>query len=127
MVLVHLCILLYNVLMSPNQHPQGANRQSGRWLYDFLMEGIESDLLMEESVLNERYKNESPMDHDARMERYEKAFAEFDRVLGMVSSAMVREANVEKSERRKSLGLCEKAERTSESAAIEQSLDTFDA
>jgi hypothetical protein len=122
-----MCILLYNVLMSPNQHPQGENRQSGRWLYDFLMEGIEPDLLLEETVLNARYKDESPIDHDARMERYEKAFAEFDRVLGMVSSAMVREANAEKYERRKKLGLRERAEQASESLSAEQSLDTFDA
>jgi predicted GIY-YIG superfamily endonuclease len=61
------------------------------------------------------------------MERYEKAFAEFDRVLGMVSSAMVREANAEKYERRKKLGLRERAEQASESLSAEQSLDTFDA
>ncbi len=77
--------------------------------------------------MNDRYKNESPIDHDARMERYEKAFVEFDRVLGMVSSAMVREANAEKSARRKNLGLREKAEQASESLSAEQSLDTFDA
>jgi len=111
--------------MSQKNHSHEGYCQSGRWLYDFLMEGIEPDLLLEEKELSARYADESPIDHDARMERYEKAFAEFDRVLGMVSAAMVREAQAEKSARRKKLSLREKAERTSESKSAEESLDSF--
>ncbi|MBM3228186.1 hypothetical protein FJZ27_05025 [Candidatus Peribacteria bacterium] len=105
----------------------GERLASGKWLYDFIMREIEPDLLEEQATLDVRYRMESPIAHDARMERYERAFAEFDRVLGLVTRAMTKETQREKLQRRRALGMEEQAAKSAESAIAEESLDTFNA
>lgn len=100
---------------------------SGLWLYKYIMREIEPDLVENPEFLDARYRGESPIDHDARMERYQKAFAEFDRILGMVTGAMVIETQKEKAQRRSMLGIQEKVQKSTDAAAAESSLDSFDA
>ena len=100
---------------------------SGRWLYEYIMREIEPDLLLEQSVLDERYKNESRIDRAARMEHYEQAFKEFDRILGSVTHAIAMETRKEKEQHRSTLGLQEHTQMQADAAAAEASLDTFDA
>jgi hypothetical protein len=77
--------------MTQKSTPKDALR--GQWLYDFLMKGIEEDLLSENlPTLGGKYRNESNIDHAARMERYDKAFAEFDRVIGLIADQLTSEA-----------------------------------
>jgi hypothetical protein len=113
--------------MSKNNTKIEKKNGSGAWLYDFLMKGIEPDLLQDEVTLTRRYVHETPIDHDARMDRYKNAFQEYDRVLGLMTGAMVREAQKEKAGRRRALGMEEQLEQTNASQAAEQSLDSFDA
>ncbi|MEK7563568.1 MAG: hypothetical protein AAB544_04200 [Patescibacteria group bacterium] len=110
---------------SKKHKTQGEAPVQGRWLYDFVMRGIEPDLLLEEKELDERYKGETPISHAARMHRYKQAFAEYDRVIGLVAASLVEAAQKEKTKRRKVAGLEESKQRSAEANAIEQSLDSF--
>ena len=72
---------------------QKASGKRGQWLYDFLMKGIEEDLVSENlSKLEVRHRGESSIDHAARMERYELAFQEFDRVIGLIADQLTSDA-----------------------------------
>ncbi len=52
---------------------------SGQQIYDAIMAQIEAELTSEAyPTLAEKYKDETPEDHEVRMARYEKAFAEYD-------------------------------------------------
>ena len=51
----------------------------GNWLYDFIMQTIEPDLLSSTiGTLDEKYAGESATDRNARLFRYKKAFEDFD-------------------------------------------------
>ena len=102
------------------------DREHGRWLYGFLMRGIEHELTEDPKELFARYASESPIDHAARMERYEKAFAEFDRVLGSIAQAMTTTAQAEKNERRSKLRMEEATEHAAEASGADKQLDSFD-
>ncbi len=53
---------------------------SGTDLYDALMFGIEPDLVtVRLPLLEQKYRGESPEEHAARMERYQRAYEEYDR------------------------------------------------
>lgn len=48
-------------------------------LYDSIMRGIEPELVRDQiPLLDEKYKDETPEQKTARMERYTKAFAAYD-------------------------------------------------
>lgn len=66
---------------------------SPQWLYDTLMEVIESDLTSENILkLDDTYKNESNEDREVRMERYEWAFALLDECLLDIQEDMKNDA-----------------------------------
>ena len=53
---------------------------SGEEVYDKIMSGIEVDLTTSQlPLLKEKYQGETPEEARARAERYQKAFAEYDR------------------------------------------------
>lgn len=114
-------------MLPKKTHTKNGPLASGQWLYTYIMREIEPDLVENPEFLDARYKKESPIDHDARVERYQKAFAEFDRVLGLVTHAMTMETQKEKSQRRSVLGIKEQTQSQADAAAAEASLDTFDA
>lgn len=102
------------------------DREHGRWLYAFLMRGIEQELTEDPKELDRRYASESPIDHAARMERYEKAFKEFDRVLQHIADAMTKTAQAEKNERRKKFQMEERKQHDDEATGAGKQLDSFD-
>jgi len=61
------------VVAAPN------NRVLAEQVYDAIMAGIEEDLLLANIPhLPEKYKNETPEEHESRMERYKDAYRKFD-------------------------------------------------
>lgn len=65
----------------PTQTPitDGQAAESSLALYDMLMAEIEPELCSSElSALEERYADETPEEHEERMNRYELAYAVFD-------------------------------------------------
>lgn len=67
-------------------HPSTASAgfaiPTGQELYDLLMAKIEPDLVTDQlPLLDAKYAKETPAQIKARAERYEKAFAEYDRQL----------------------------------------------
>ena len=51
---------------------------SGQEIYDAVMREIEPELISTSlPTLNEKYKDETPVEKEARKERYNKAFAEY--------------------------------------------------
>lgn len=55
---------------------------TGEELYNFLMKDIEADLLTDQlPLLDEKYKSETPDQAAARAQRYDKAFAEYEKRL----------------------------------------------
>ena len=54
---------------------------SGKEIYDSIMREIEPELLSSIiPTLNEKYKNETPLEWEQRKKRYNKAFAKFHQV-----------------------------------------------
>lgn len=62
---------------------QFSNPETGIKIYDFLMGRILPELKSSElPLLSERYKDETPEERQARAERYEMAFQEYDKAYG---------------------------------------------
>lgn len=100
-------------------------QQKGEWLYVLLMKDIESELCEDPVALEKRYAGETPTNHAARMEHYREAFAEFDRVLEMVTNGIRLSAEEEKKERRSVILQQESADHSAETTSAEHKLDTF--
>lgn len=89
---------------------------TGDQLYNMLMEKIEPDLTTAQlPLLDEKYKNELPVESQARAQRYEKAFAEYDKQLAAYLSTLEAKVREYKSTARKSL---ERDERTKEEQTL---------
>lgn len=70
----------------------------GQELYDNIMRGIEPELCSDSvPLLTEKYKDESKEDRIKRVERYNKAYAEFDRL----AAAKVKQMKATKKEHKK--------------------------
>lgn len=53
---------------------------SGEQIYDYIMNGIEPDLVSSAvGTLEEKYKNETPEQKEQRKERYDNAYAEYEK------------------------------------------------
>src|SRR3989344_2093093 len=108
--------------MSQKTIPKDALR--GQWLYDFLMKGIEPDLVTENlETIDAKYPHESAIDHDARMERYDRAFDEFDRVIDLIADQLVKEAVDQRHEVQSTLKEKEKTEREHDVTEAEHLFD----
>ena len=71
---------------------------TGNELYNKLMQGIEPELMtVNLEGLQEKYKNETDAETDARSERYGKAFAEYDTQLAAYLAGMAQ--NLQKNQR----------------------------
>ena len=65
---------------NPLTQPSADSSATGDQIYDAIMAGIEPELMTAElPLLDERYKGETPEQAQARAERYNKAFEEYDR------------------------------------------------
>lgn len=89
---------------------------TGDELYDMLMKSIEPELTADQiPLLDEKYKNETPKVAAIRAERYQKAFAEYDRRLSAYLAKLWSKAREYHSAARDSL---ESDERTREERTL---------
>lgn len=99
----------------------------GEWLYDFLMVGIEPDLLTQNvAKLENNLARLSPAQRSAKLNYYERAFVELDRVIGLITEHMATEAQEHQSNVRTKLRATEKAERAAEESTLQQLFPTSD-
>ena len=97
----------------PNLTPQ--------WLYEQIMRQIEPDLLPESlSGLQEKYVGETEEEHTVRMQRYEEAFAVFDRSLASLDAHLVTEAREYRVSRQQQSRMHEESESQEELRHIER-------
>lgn len=83
--------------MSDSTVDASHNRQLATQLYDMLMRDIEPDLLSYNiPKLDEYYADETTAEHDERMKRYERAYKDFDYVLGEFMSSVQDEVRTAK-------------------------------
>lgn len=106
--------------LSEQEHP-------GLWFYNLLMSDIEPDLCSNNiDQLDELYTSETPIQERARLERYEKAFENFEKVISIMKDVRVKDAQIEKKKMHKKLQKQESKEHTEEMSGAEEKLDTFD-
>lgn len=97
-------------------------------IYDSIMEALEEPDLMTKNLdgLEERYKDESEIDRDARMERYASALKEADRILDAMSFGLDAEIREAQRQKREGLWKKESKEHDAEEAKAEKELESFD-
>ena len=99
----------------------------GNWLYDFIMQTIEPDLLSSTiGTLDEKYAGESATDRNARLFRYKKAFEDFDDLLNLIQDGLTEKAQHQKKQARKKVLDTESVEKSGRVEAMEQEIETFD-
>ncbi len=93
-------------------------RNPGQDLYDTIMRAIEPELCSDSIPhLTEKYKDESREDRVKRVERYNKAYAEFDRV----AASQVRQMKTTKQMHKKeAMRSAEIESRTQEAVKLQQ-------
>ena len=95
----------------------------GNELYDLLMAKIESDLTTTQLPhLDEKYKDETPNQAKARSERYEKAFAEYDRQLAEYLAELQAKVRSYQCTARTSMEHDDRAKEKQELSTLEQSM-----
>lgn len=96
---------------------------SGQEIYDSLMQGIEPELVSTNlPLLSETYKDETSEEVAARAERYDRAFAEYDRQLEAYFQHATEEVRIHYRTAKSSL---ERGDREQEAAELSQIEDIF--
>jgi len=99
----------------------------GDWLYNFIMGAIEPDLCTWNiGTLDEKHNDETSIEHDARMERYENAFTVFDENLNITKDGFASKAMEKKAETKKRVNKKEKKEREGDIASATEQLESLD-
>lgn len=112
--------------MSDNDSAQVVdNQELAQQLYDMLMRDIEPDLLSYNiPKLEEYYAGETAEENQARKERYQKAYAEFDRVFQAFMNEVQEDV---RNTKRASLEKKEQSAREAETDDLESLEDSLDA
>ena len=109
------------------QKPSATQSASGDALYDSIMARLEPDLTSENiDTLDEKYAGESETEYELRMERYEAAFEECDRILTMMDDGMVLAAREVQEQKHKKMLKKEAAEKAEDVSEAEAKLDSLD-
>jgi Skp family chaperone for outer membrane proteins len=99
---------------------------TGDELYNQLMSGIEKDLTTDQlPLLDEKYKNETPDQAEARAARYEKAFAEYDKQLAAYLAQLEAKVRSYQNAARKSLEHEEHEKDEKELSGLEQAISSI--
>ena len=99
---------------------------TGDQLYNMLMSKIEPDLTTDQlPLLDEKYKNETPEQAQVRAQRYEKAFAEYDKQLAAYLATLEAKVHQYQSTARKSLEHEERVKEEQELNTLEQTMTTI--
>lgn len=95
------------------------------WLYDTLMSHIEPDLMTENlPTLEEKYKDETPEQHKARMASYDRAFELFDKAFGEIRQRVDKDVHEHHLQVQKHREQEEKKERQTDISSAEQQLNS---
>lgn len=111
----------------PNQTDSGDDAgltiPTGDQLYNTLMARIEPDLTTDQlPLLDEKYKNETPEQAQARASRYEKAFAEYDRQLREYLTELEAKVRQYQASARKSLEHEDRQKEEQDLSGLEQAI-----
>lgn len=98
----------------------------GNEVYDMLMAKIEPDLVTTQlPLLDAKYKNETPAEAKSRSERYEKAFAEYDKQMEEYLANLRTQVRVYQSTARASVEHEERAKEEQELTGLEQAMSAI--
>ena len=98
----------------------------GNELYNQLMSKIEPDLMTDQlPLLDEKYKGETPEAAKIRSDRYEKAFAEYDKQLASYLGALGGKVREYQTTARKSVEHEERVKEEQQLTGIEQQMDAM--
>lgn len=96
---------------------------TGDELYNLLMSAIEPDLTTDQlPLLDEKYKSETPEQAKARADRYEKAFAEYDKQLDAYLAKLEAKVHQYQSAARKSVEKEERVKEEKELSGLEDAI-----
>ena len=99
---------------------------TGDQLYNMLMSKIEVDLTTDQlPLLDEKYKNETPEQAQVRAQRYEKAFAEYDKQLAAYLAGLEAKVREYQTTARKSVEHEERVHEEEQLTGIEQEISTI--
>lgn len=105
--------------------PDAVAIPTGDQLYNMLMSKIEPDLTTDQlPLLDEKYKNETPEQAQVRAQRYEKAFAEYDKQLAAYLAGLEAKVREYQTTARKSVEHEERAHEEEQLTGIEQAMGT---
>lgn len=98
---------------------------TGEQVFDVIMGAIEPELTSAEvNLLTEKYANETPEEKEAREERYNRAYEEYDRRFALFQKALDEKANAIHREAMHSVEANDRAAEQNDLANIEASLST---
>lgn len=101
-------------------------RTAACWLYDEIMRHINPDLMIERvPLLEKKYLGEAPMEHEARMHEYQRAFDLYDRIYKDVANVCADEAHRIKEDSRATAMGKEAAQQGSDLKNVEQKLTSY--
>lgn len=111
--------------MTTIQTPEVDSR--GVELYDSIMEHINTDLLSANlDAVDQKRPGESDEDFEIRMEEYNNAFEEFERIASMMEEGQAIKARRAKQQKRFGLFAKESAEQSEDVASAEEKLISFE-
>lgn len=108
---------------------ENTHSERGKQIYDDLMEHLGVPELKLDSIdtVEEQYRDESPIDRAARMEKYEAAMAEAGRLLDLQKLGQEINAHEILAAQKNKLAAQESAAKKTELQDVEEELDSFDA
>ncbi len=108
----------------PDQNASSALQiPSGDELYNTLMSKIDPDLTTDQlPLLDQKYAGETPEQAQVRAQRYEKAFAEYDKQLAAYLAALEAKVHQYQSTARKSLEHEERTKEEQQLSGLEQAI-----
>ncbi len=108
---------------------ENTHSERARKIYDDLMEHLGVPELKLDSIdtVEEQHQDESPIDRAARLEKYDAALKEAERLFGMQQLGHEINAHAFFAEQKKKLAQQESADKQEEVSDAEQQLDSFDA
>ena len=103
--------------------PEDIAIPTGDQLYNMLMSKIEVDLTTDQlPLLDEKYKSETPEQAQVRAQRYEKAFAEYDKQLAVYLANLEAKVHQYQSAARKSVEHEERTQEEQQLTGLEQAI-----
>ncbi len=103
----------------PPPNPSTPNTEE--WLYNEIMRHVEPDLMLNHlPLLDEKYANETPVEHLQRMKNYEDAYRIFDKAKAEITAELEKMGGQVQAESRRTALVQERAGDSDKVKAIEE-------